>query len=72
MFEAASASSASAILDKLTVRRDDMIRMYINDKSSEVARLDKAVLYIHGNFVVYVVCDDSEGVLKIVREYLEQ
>ena len=72
VFEAASASSASAILDKLTVRRDDMIRMYINDKSSEVARLDKAVLYIHGNFVVYVVCDDSEGVLKIVREYLEQ
>ena len=27
VFEAASASSASAILDKLTVRRDDMIRI---------------------------------------------
>ncbi len=72
VFEAASTSSASVILEKLTAHRDDRIKMYINSKSTEIVRLDNAVLYAHGNFVVYVVCDDSEGALKIIREYLEQ
>ena len=65
------ASSASVILDRLTVRRDDSVKMYIGSKPADVSRLDNAVLYIHDNFVVYVVSDDSGAALGIIKEYLE-
>ena len=69
VFEASSAGSASVILDRLTVRRD--VKMYIGSKPADVSRLDNAVLYIHDNFVVYVVSDDSGAALGIIKEYLE-
>ena len=45
--------------------------MYIGSKPADVSRLDNAVLYIHDNFVVYVVSDDSGAALGIIKEYLE-
>ena len=71
VFEASSAGSASVILDRLTVRRDDSVKIYIGSKPADVSRLDNAVLYIHDNFVVYVVSDDSGAALGIIKEYLE-
>lgn len=46
VFEASSAGSASVILDRLTVRRDDSVKIYIGSKPADVSRLDNAVLYI--------------------------
>lgn len=71
VFEGVSATGATTILDTLSARRDDRVRMYIKDSPEEVARLDNAVLYLHDNFVVYVVSDDSDSALSIVKEYLE-
>ena len=68
VFEASSAGSASVIFDRLTVRRDDSVKMYIGSKPADVSN---AVLYIHDNFVVYVVSDDSGAALGIIKEYLE-
>ena len=72
VFDTTSAAAASTILDKLTARRDDRVKMYISDKPSEVTRLDNAVLYIHDCFVVYVVSDDSDGAESIIKGYIEQ
>ena len=52
-------------------RRDSQLRMYLDYKSSEAARLDDAVLYVHDTFVVYMVSDDSETAQGIISDYLE-
>ena len=52
-------------------RRDSQLQMYLDYKSSEAARLDDAVLYVHDTFVVYMVSDDSETAQGIISDYLE-
>ena len=52
-------------------RRDSQLQMYLDYKSSETARLDDAVLYVHDTFVVYMVSDDSETAQGIISDYLE-
>lgn len=71
VFQADTDVDAQNILTAMTARRDAQIKTYLDYKKSEIDRLDDAVLYSHGSFVVYVVCDDSAAAEKIIREYLE-
>ena len=71
VFQANTDVDAQNILAAMTARRDSQIKIFLDYKKSEIGRLDDAVLYSHGSFVVYVVCDDSAVAEKIIRGYLE-
>ena len=71
VFQASSTVDAQGILADMKKRRDSQLRMYLDYKSSEAARLDDAVLYVHDTFVVYMVSDDSETAQGIISDYLE-
>ena len=71
VFQASSTVDAQGILADMKKRRDSQLQMYLDYKSSETARLDDAVLYVHDTFVVYMVSDDSETAQGIISDYLE-
>ena len=71
VFQASSTVDAQGILADMKKRRDSQLQMYLDYKSSEAARLDDAVLYVHDTFVVYMVSDDSETAQGIISDYLE-
>lgn len=72
VFEAASESSASVISEKLTERRDAQIKTFLEYKSSEMGRLDNAVIYKNDLFVAYVVSDDSDRARDIISGCMKQ
>lgn len=72
VFHAASESSADRLLARLTERRDAQLRTYLEYKPAETDRLEAAVLFGDGEFVVYVVSDDSDKAENIVASYLGQ
>lgn len=71
VFQASSTVAAQGILADMKKRRDSQLQMYLDYKSSETARLDDAILYVHDTFVVYMVSDDSETAKGIISDYLE-
>ena len=71
VFEAVTDGDAQNILAAMKNRRDSQIQVYLDYKPDEVDRLDNAVLYVHGKFVVYVVSDDSDKAQSIISGYLE-
>lgn len=71
VFEAVTDSDAQNILAAMKSRRDSQIQVYLDYKPDEVNRLDNAVLYAHGRFVVYAVSDDSDKAHSIISGYLE-
>jgi hypothetical protein len=71
IFEATSETEARYIYTCMEGRRDSQIKTFMDYKSQEVTRLDEAIIYIHGKYVVYMVCDDTEKASGIIKECLE-
>ena len=67
VFQASSTVDAQGILADMKKRRDSQLRMYLDYKSSEAARLDDAVLYVHDTFVVYMVSNVDRRTFLWIR-----
>lgn len=71
VFETSSESDAATVLERMTERRDEQVKSYVEYNSSEIQRLESALLCVQGTFVIYVVADDGDKAEDIIKGYLE-
>lgn len=71
IFEAFDASGAEDIKGACEARQDKQITSYNDYKPSEVSRLEDAIIYVNGNYVVYCVVDDTDKTEEILEKYFK-
>lgn len=71
VFEAADADAADAIKAACDSRKEKQTTSYADYKPSETSRLDKAIIKQDGNYVVYLVADDTDKANEIIDNYFK-
>ena len=67
----ASAADAQALKDSLTALVDDQAESFRRYKPEETARLEKAVFYQSGSYVVLSVSSDPAAAEQIIKGYFK-
>lgn len=70
VFEAVDAAAADRILSAAQARVTHQIETYKSYGPAAAMALEDAVVAKNGNFVVVVVCSDSDGAAKIAGQYV--
>ncbi len=70
VFEAADADAAARVKDAVNTRVDDLKFAFENYVPAELPKIENAVVYTVGNYVVLVTNDDDAAALELVKGFL--
>ena len=63
--------TAASFEEKLTDRIERRKKDFNGYKPEEVKKLDKAEVYMDGNYAVMAVCDDADGVIDLFKKIMK-
>lgn len=69
LFEAVDADSLERIKDAVNNRLRLQTDSFESYQPSEVPKLDKAIVFTRGNYIILIVADDYESANKVLKKY---
>ena len=70
IFKCKSADDAASLNTQLEARKAAQYSAYVNYNQEAVPRIENTIISVVGNYVIYVVADDSAAAQEIVNKYI--
>lgn len=71
VFEAVDKDAADRIKEAVTTRVEDLRFAFEDYIPAELTKIDRAVIYTKGNFVILITNDDDEAARNVLKEIFE-